>query len=58
MGEGQELLLEIPVGVYRGHIGVRALDTKVLRQGFYWPVVINDAAKLVSTCEACQKLSH
>jgi hypothetical protein len=24
-------------------------------QGFYWPAVINDVARLVETCEACQK---
>jgi hypothetical protein len=29
-----------------------------MRQGFYWPAMINDAAKLVSTYEACQKFSH
>jgi hypothetical protein len=28
--EGQELLSEIHVGVYGGHIGARALDAKVL----------------------------
>jgi hypothetical protein len=41
-----------------GHISARALVAKVLRQGFYWPAMINDATKLVSTCEACQKFSH
>jgi hypothetical protein len=28
------------------------------RQGFYWPAIIDDIAKLVATCEACQKFSH
>jgi hypothetical protein len=27
---------------------------KVFRQGFYWPSVIDDASKLVTTCQACQ----
>jgi hypothetical protein len=31
---------------------------EVLRQGFYWPTMIDDAAKLVSTCQACQKFSR
>jgi hypothetical protein len=56
--EGQELLSEIHVGVYGGHISARALAAKVHRQGFYWSAVIDDAAKLVSTCEACQKFSR
>jgi hypothetical protein len=46
------------VGICGGHIGARALAAKVLGQGFYWPAVIDDAAKLVSTCEACQKFSR
>jgi hypothetical protein len=56
--EGQEIMSEIHVGTSGGHIGVRALATKVLRQGFYWAAVIDDVAKLVSTCKACQKFSR
>jgi hypothetical protein len=55
--EGQEILSEIHVGTCGGHIGARALAAKVLRQSFYWSVVIDDAVKLVSTCEACQNFS-
>jgi hypothetical protein len=50
--QGKELLLEIHAGIYRGHIGAGALAAKVLRQGFYWPAIIDDATKLVATCEA------
>jgi hypothetical protein len=56
--EGQDILSEIHVGTCGGHVDTRALAAKVLRQGFYWPTVIDDAAKLVSTCEACQMFSH
>jgi hypothetical protein len=56
--KGQELLSEIHTRICGGHIGARALAAKVLRQGFYWPSVIDDVAKLVTTCEACQKFSH
>jgi hypothetical protein len=55
--KGQEILSDIHAGTCGCHIGTRALATKVLRQGFYWLVVIDDAAKLISTCEACQKFS-
>jgi hypothetical protein len=51
-------LSEVHAGVCGGHIGARALVVKVLRQGFYWPTMIDDAAKLVSTCEACQRFSR
>jgi hypothetical protein len=56
--EGQQILLEVHVGVCGGHIGARALATKVLWQGFYWPAMIYDVVKLVSTCEACQRFSN
>jgi hypothetical protein len=56
--EGQKILLEINVGTCGCHIGARALAAKVLCQGFYWPAVIDDAIKLISTCETCQKFSH
>jgi hypothetical protein len=56
--EGQKILSEIHVGTCGGHIGTRALVAKVLCQGFYWPTVIDDVAKLISTCEACQKFSR
>jgi hypothetical protein len=55
--EGQEILSEIHAGTCGEHIGARALAAKVLSQGFYWPAVIDDVAKLISTCEACQKFS-
>jgi hypothetical protein len=45
-------LSEIYVGICGGHIGARALATKVLQQGFYCATVIDDAAKLVSACKA------
>jgi hypothetical protein len=53
--EGQQILSEVHAGVCGGHIRARALATKVLSQGFYWPAMIDDATKLVSTCEACQR---
>jgi hypothetical protein len=56
--DGQEILQEVHARICGGHIGARSLTAKVLRQGFYWLVMIDDVAKLVTTCEACQKFSH
>jgi hypothetical protein len=50
--EGSELLVQTHSGIYKGHIGSRALAAKVLRQGFYWPSIIDDTLKLVTTCQA------
>jgi hypothetical protein len=51
------MLTQTHLGVYGGHIGARAIAAKVFRQGFYWPSIIDDASKLVTTCQACQKFS-
>jgi hypothetical protein len=56
--EGQELLSESHTKICGGHVGTRALAAKVLQQGFYWQAMIDDVAKLVSMCEACQKFCH
>jgi hypothetical protein len=49
--EGQEILQEVHTGICGGHIGARVLVAKVLPQGFYWPSMIDNVAKLASTCE-------
>jgi ribonuclease HI len=56
--DGHQILSEIHTGVYGAHIGARALAAKILRPGFYWPAVIDDAVKQLSTCQACQKWSR
>jgi hypothetical protein len=55
--EGKVLLAQTHSGVCGGHIGSRTLTAKVLMQGFYWPLIIDDASKFVTTCQACQKFS-
>jgi hypothetical protein len=40
--EGQKILQEVHAGIYGGHIGAHALAAKVIRQGFYWPAMIDD----------------
>ena len=55
------VLREVHEGVYGNHIGARALAGKVLRQGYYWPIMLRDATELVRKCKVCQehaKISH
>jgi hypothetical protein len=49
--EGKELLVETHSGICRCHRGSLALIAKVFRQGFYWPSIIDDASKVVTTCK-------
>jgi hypothetical protein len=40
--------------MWRSH-RLKRIHSESLRQGFYWPSIIDDALKLVTTCQACQK---
>jgi hypothetical protein len=53
--KGLELLKEIHSGLCGAHIGTRALASKAIKEGFFWPSINIDAKKLVQECEACQK---
>ena len=55
------VLREVHEGVYGNHIGGRALAGKVLRQGYYWPIMLRDATDRVRKCKIFQehaKISH
>jgi hypothetical protein len=52
--EGHELLAEIHGGECRSHSSSRTLVGKAFWHGFYWPTALQDAAKLVKSCKACQ----
>jgi hypothetical protein len=56
--KGLELLKEIHSGFCGAHIGTRALASKAIKLGFYWPSINNDAKKLVQECEACPKTAN
>ena len=41
------VLREVNEGIYGNHIEARALPGKTFRQGYYWPMMLKDATKLV-----------
>ena len=49
------VLREVHEGICGNHIGARALEGKVLRQGYYWPTIFKDATDLVKKCRICQE---
>jgi hypothetical protein len=55
--DGKELLAQTHSGICGGPIGSRALAAKVFRQGFFWPLIIDDVSKLITTCKVSQKFS-
>src|SRR3954465_9205614 len=50
-------LLEIHEGMCGNHVGPRFLVHKAIRQGFYWPTMLEDAKDLVRKCPKCQIFS-
>ena len=55
-GKNTEYVLrEVHEGVCENHIGARALAGKVLRQGYYWPMILRDATDLVRRCKIFQE---
>jgi hypothetical protein len=55
--EGIQILRKVHSGTCGSHLGPRALTAKVIRQGFYWPVIICIANRVTRSCKACEKFS-
>ncbi|XP_024023680.1 uncharacterized protein LOC112092255 [Morus notabilis] len=53
--EAQKVLNEIHEGIYGNHSGGQSLALKVLRQGYYWPTLKNDAFQYARRCDKCQR---
>jgi hypothetical protein len=52
--EGRSLLKDLHLGACGHHVAPRTLIGNAFQQGFYWPTVVSDAIKLVSSCKGCQ----
>nr|XP_025662042.1 uncharacterized protein LOC112757703 [Arachis hypogaea] len=55
--EADLVLSEAHEGICGIHSGARSLAQKVLRAGFYWPIIWEDSSHKVRTCDNCQKHS-
>ncbi|GAU22857.1 hypothetical protein TSUD_282240 [Trifolium subterraneum] len=56
--EACRILKEIHEGSCGSHIGSRSLAGKVMKAGFYWPNLHDDATRHVRTCDKCQRYSN
>ena len=52
--EADYVMREIHEGICGNHSGGRALAHKIIRQGYYWPTLHDDAMKFVRKCDRCQ----
>ena len=53
--ESVEVLKEVHEGICGNHTGGQALAFKILRQGYYWPTLKQDAISYALRCEKCQR---
>jgi hypothetical protein len=53
--EAEYVLREIHEGICGNHLGAQSLSKKVIRVGYYWPSIQEDANKLVKYCDKCQR---
>ncbi|XP_065049834.1 uncharacterized protein LOC135679779 [Musa acuminata AAA Group] len=53
--EAAAVLAEVHEGICGEHIAGRTLACKILRQGYFWPTIVQDAMAYVRKCGPCQK---
>ena len=46
-------LREVHEGICGDHLGGRSLAYKIIRQGYYWPTIQEDATNFVRRCDSC-----
>ncbi|XP_074342397.1 uncharacterized protein LOC141679939 [Apium graveolens] len=56
--EGNYILREVHEGIYGNHSGGSSLAMKVLRQGYYWPTMKEDATNFIRACDRCQRFAN
>jgi hypothetical protein len=56
--QAEYVIAEVHEGACGTHIGGRALASKVLRAGYYWPTMKEDCAVYVRKCDKCQRFSN
>ena len=56
--EADYVMREVHEGICENHLGSRSLVDKLVRAGYYWPTMQNDAEAYVKTCDKCQRFSN
>eukprot|EP00253_Pinus_taeda_P017162 PITA_17162 len=52
--EADKILQEFHAGDYRGHLYWKSTADKILSASFYWPTLLADVKKHVTSCHKCQ----
>jgi len=52
------VMKEVHEGICGNHSGARSLVHKLIRAGYYWPIMQKDAQSYVKACDKCQHFSN
>ncbi|KAM6577948.1 hypothetical protein CsatB_029785 [Cannabis sativa] len=55
--EAPRLLCEVRDGFSGNHAAGESLSKKILRQGYFWPIMMDDSKAYVKKCVKCQRFS-
>jgi hypothetical protein len=55
--QAQELIKEFHEGICGGHFSPTATTHKIIREGFYWPLIFRDSYAMIRKCFSCQQFS-
>ena len=56
--EANDVMREVHKGICGNHLGAQSLVHKLIRAGYYWPIMLKDAQAYVKTCDKCQRFSN
>ncbi|KAI5345997.1 hypothetical protein L3X38_013876 [Prunus dulcis] len=56
--DGHEILREVHEGVCRDHSASRAMASKILHRGYYWPLLRTDTLLVTRKCRPCLLFSN
>ncbi|XP_074347075.1 uncharacterized protein LOC141685873 [Apium graveolens] len=57
-GEAQYFMMEVHEGICGDHLSTKALAHKIIRQGYYWLTIHQDAIDFMKKCKECQLFSN
>ena len=56
--EARYVLKEVHEGICGDHMGQKSLMRKIMRAGYFWPTMQQDAAEFVKRCDSCQRYEN
>ena len=56
--EAKYVLEEVHVGICGDHMGAKSLVRKIMRAGYFWPTMQQDAVNFIKKCDNCQRYGN